>query len=99
MDKTLSASFPFVKKSVYKGWNLPVKPFFIPLTVILIVSGDVIKWTGRLLSMRKIGNIYIVPKEEMDTINWFLKLLDRHREQDKKRQEEQGHEEDIKSDL
>ena len=39
--------------------------------------------------MRKIGNVYIVPESEMETINWFLKLLDRHREQDKTRQEDQ----------
>ena len=49
--------------------------------------------------MLKFGNIYVVSKEEMETINWFLGLLDRHREQDKKRQEDHNREEDIKSDL
>ena len=49
--------------------------------------------------MRKIGNVYIVPESEMETINWFLKLLDRHREQDKTRQEDQDHETDSQLDL
>lgn len=49
--------------------------------------------------MRKIGNLYIVSESEMNTINWFLELLDRHREQDKMRQEEHGHETDSKPDL
>lgn len=49
--------------------------------------------------MRKIGNLYIVPKSEMETINWFLELLDRHREQDKKRQEDHAYEKDSKSDI
>lgn len=49
--------------------------------------------------MRKIGNVYIVPESEMNTINWLLEMLDRHREQDKKRQEDHAHEEDSKSDI
>ena len=49
--------------------------------------------------MRKIGKLYIVPESEMETINWFLQLLDRHREQDKTRQEDHAHEKDFKSDL
>lgn len=49
--------------------------------------------------MRKIGNFYIVPESEMNTINWLLEMLDKHREQDKTRQEEQGHEEDSKPHL
>lgn len=49
--------------------------------------------------MRKIGTLYIVSESEMETINWFLKLLDRHREQDKTRQEDQGHETDTQPDL
>ena len=49
--------------------------------------------------MRKIGNVYIVPESEMETINWFLKLLDRHREQDKTRQEDQDHETDSQRDI
>lgn len=48
--------------------------------------------------MRKIGKYYIVPEQEMDTINWWLKLLDRHREQDKK-EHRAHHEEDTVSDL
>ena len=49
--------------------------------------------------MRKIGNVYIVSESEMETINWFLKLLDRRREQDKPRQEDQDHETDSQLDL
>lgn len=49
--------------------------------------------------MRKIGNVYIVPESEMETINWLLELLDRHREQDKTRQEDQRHETDSQPDL
>ena len=49
--------------------------------------------------MLKFGDIYIISKDEMETINWFLGLLDRHREQDKQRQEEHGHEEDSEPDL
>lgn len=48
--------------------------------------------------MKKIGKYYIVSETEMDTINWWLKLLDRRREQDKKERTEH-HEEDIVSDL
>ena len=49
--------------------------------------------------MRKIGNLYIVSESEMNTINWLLEMLDRHREEDKKRQEDQGHEIDSQLDL
>lgn len=49
--------------------------------------------------MQKIGNFYIVPESEMNTINWLLEMLDKHREQDKTRQEDQGHDEDSKPDL
>lgn len=48
--------------------------------------------------MWKIGHFYIVPKLEMETINWWLTLLDRHREQDKKEYMKQ-HEKDTESDL
>lgn len=48
--------------------------------------------------MRKIGKYYIVPESEIETINWLLEMLDRHREQDKK-EHTKHHEENSESDI
>ena len=46
--------------------------------------------------MLKIGKYYLVPETEMELIQWWLHLLDRHREleqQNSQREQEQDHEE------
>lgn len=49
--------------------------------------------------MWKIGHFYIVPESEMRTIDWWLTLLDRHRDRDIKLRRDSINEEDREKDL
>ena len=49
--------------------------------------------------MWKICRFYIVPESEMRVINWWLMLLDRHRDRDIKSRRDSANEEDRKEDL
>ena len=49
--------------------------------------------------MWKIGHIYIVPESEMRVIEWWLTLLDRHRDRDIKLRRDRGNEENREDNL
>lgn len=49
--------------------------------------------------MWKIGKFYIVPESEMRVIDWWLTLLDRHRDRDIKLRRDSNHEEADKDNL
>ena len=49
--------------------------------------------------MWKIGGFYIVPESEMRVIEWWLELLDRHRDRDIKLRRDSANEENKKEDL
>jgi len=49
--------------------------------------------------MWKIGRFYIVPESEMRVIEWWLTLLDRHRDRDIKLRRDKGNEENREDHL
>lgn len=49
--------------------------------------------------MWKIGRFYIVPESEMRVIEWWLTLLDRHRDRDIKLRRDSTNEEADKDNL